>query len=944
MSRQKRNGTIRTSVFAVAAVIAAMLPVVLTATPASAATLNVTYTLEGCNLDHGGTINTVTHICSDSAYTTGNLGKSWAELDKVPMRVTLKNGGGTSQAGTFTVAGDYRNTALTAIGWDHISTLSPKAGSPAACSSAITNQGAETITASGDGVGGADQTIYRKITATIPANTTCVYDYTMRLALGAHNFSGSSLQANLWSETLDSGTVGEKRVSIPVNEIAPQQFGKVMTASRGSSVVWSIEKNSDTSNVSFTNTCDVNSSRVSGDINVTISWSKITTQSDLTTIVTTYTLTNPAHLAVVATVNDTIYPGTDQSQTPIATITPLTFNLDPGETESQSVTTTTTDTSTHFNDQATASYTIDNEAAGSLDANADADVEVLDPSSGASATISDTESITPDNVGIGFRVTAVSGASGTFSPAYVPGANASVVTSLGWSSTQSDSGSVTFTKRIVIGPGAFQANATLSDTATVSPDGQTATSAGPVNTTISVSAVVSLTINKSIPNILTGSETASFDFQVSPGATFDSNNVVATKTISFSAGQTSNSATVTGLDPGQYAIHEVPVTKWQTQPDQTKTINLPSCSGSVTFVNDFGPATAQVQKVTVPASATEEAGWTFTLNGPGAGSGITAITTGAGYVTFNVNSDPNGSAFSLQQGSYTITETAKPGYDQTGSSSECSFTVDYPANAGHVYQCTFTNTKRGTVTVVKTENGSAPTVQYSFRLSGGPDNVSITKTTGVDDSPLGSGNLSFGLLKPGTYTLCELMVPAGTTSTLQSYPGATINTTTGDVCVTFTLAAGGTQAFSIDNQHPLGGQRTIGYWKNWNRCAGSSGNQVKNAAKTGHALMDDLLPISLGNYVVDTCARGVAVLNNASSKYAENGLAAQLLGAKLNVKVAGGTACIGALSAISSADSLLKTINYAGPPSAIIGNNSQYRSQAVSLTSTLDKFNNEKLC
>jgi hypothetical protein len=243
-------------------------------------------------------------------------------------------------------------------------------------------------------------------------------------------------------------------------------------------------------------------------------------------------------------------------------------------------------------------------------------------------------------------------------------------------------------------------------------------------------------------------------------------------------------------------------------------------------------------------------------------------------------------------------------------------------------------------------------VQYSFKLTGGPDNVSITKTTGVNDNPLGSGNLDFGLLRPGSYTLCELLVPAGTTSTLQGFPNATVDTTTGDVCAPITLSAGDDRTISVDNVHPLGGQRTIGYWKNWNKCAGSNGNQVQNAAKTGHALVEDELPIVLvsvsGTYVgvpVTTCAKAVEILSNSSGKYAEHALAAQLLGALLNRKVAGGIACTAANQAIATGQSLLQQINWDGSAtSKVVASNHALRSQFDGTAATLDKFNNEKLC
>src|ERR671932_750223 len=108
----------------------------------------------------------------------------------------------------------------------------------ASCTAATT--GPQTITPSGGGVGGADQTIYRLVTITQQAGATCVYDYYQRLALGAHNFSGSSLQSNLWNQALKSNGIGQKRLSLPVGEIAPQELSKDMSATQGTDHVWTI--------------------------------------------------------------------------------------------------------------------------------------------------------------------------------------------------------------------------------------------------------------------------------------------------------------------------------------------------------------------------------------------------------------------------------------------------------------------------------------------------------------------------------------------------------------------------------------------------------------------------------------------------------------------------------------------------------------------------------
>jgi hypothetical protein len=177
-----------------------------------------------------------------------------------------------------------------------------------------------------------------------------------------------------------------------------------------------------------------------------------------------------------------------------------------------------------------------------------------------------------------------------------------------------------------------------------------------------------------------------------------------------------------------------------------------------------------------------------------------------------------------------------------------------------------------------------------------------------------------------------------------------------NACATVALVAGENRPFTVDNQKPLGGQRTIGYWKNWNSC--SSSPQARTAAKTGHTLLETLLPIQLvdplgtylgvnlplGNPTTGAgCKKAVAILSNASTKYAEHGLAAQLLASMLNVK--NGTSCLAADTAIATGRSLLQGIKWSGAQTTqIVGEKHAQRAAFTAAAGTLDKFNNERLC
>ena len=50
---------------------------------------HVAFALEGCRLENGTFIE-ATVTCTDPAYTSGNLGKEWNELDLVPHRLTTQ--------------------------------------------------------------------------------------------------------------------------------------------------------------------------------------------------------------------------------------------------------------------------------------------------------------------------------------------------------------------------------------------------------------------------------------------------------------------------------------------------------------------------------------------------------------------------------------------------------------------------------------------------------------------------------------------------------------------------------------------------------------------------------------------------------------------------------------------------------------------------------------
>ncbi len=174
-----------------------------------------------------------------------------------------------------------------------------------------------------------------------------------------------------------------------------------------------------------------------------------------------------------------------------------------------------------------------------------------------------------------------------------------------------------------------------------------------------------------------------------------------------------------------------------------------------------------------------------------------------------------------------------------------------------------------------------PTTNWTFTLKG----------TGVNetDSTAADGTVDFNganLLPGATYTICEYGMPAGWSSTwlLDGNPVVPFNPDAplenlGTLCYAFTATAGHISTFRIDNREPGGGTRTIGYWKNWNRCTG--GNQAQTAAKNGGGgagfyLVEDLLPKLIGDYNVNTCQKAVNLLGKRDAERQEQGFGRRL--------------------------------------------------------------------
>ena len=314
----------------------------------------------------------------------------------------------------------------------------------------------------------------------------------------------------------------------------------------------------------------------------------------------------------------------------------------------------------------------------------------------------------------------------------------------------------------------------------------------------------------------------------------------------------------------------------------------------------------------------------------------------------------------LLPGIYAVDEVNIPA-GWTLTSAVCSDGSDPGAidlGPGETVTVTFTDTKRGEAEVNKTTNGTCnPAIEWTFTLNG-PE-VDVTDTTDA------SCHVDFdgAQLIPGeTYTICELGLPAGWT-TSWSMGGTLISPAvdpiTGDHCYDFSVGAGEKVTFTIDNIPPPGGEpRTPGYWKNWNRCSGGNQQYVADrngGPEEGFWLVEDVLELGdmyIGGLLVDDCETAVSILDrrdvNSGKKSASDAaykLAGNLLAAKLNY---GAGACTDpdVTAAIAQADALLSSIGFDGtgnylPPK---NGNTVNRALALSLAEILDDYNNGEFC
>jgi hypothetical protein len=273
----------------------------------------------------------------------------------------------------------------------------------------------------------------------------------------------------------------------------------------------------------------------------------------------------------------------------------------------------------------------------------------------------------------------------------------------------------------------------------------------------------------------------------------------------------------------------------------------------------------------------------------------------------------------LVPGTYTVTETVPEAWDLTSivcevcddngencaedtstnvsSGDTATATATFKVDPGETTKCTFYNRERGMADVLKTVDGQLPGgYTFDFQIRTGADASDVGDVAASCTTDATTGECMFtcvagdppcrnvgGVAKlvPGDYQFCEANVMPGWMSDIKdwenAFPLPVINGTffvpnqndplvdNSIYCAPFTLAAGQTVNFQVDNSPPPGGDaRTIGFWKNWTSCDGHGGQDPvldETLALSPITCPDGGPGIWIGTVCVDTCYEAVSLLD-----------------------------------------------------------------------------------
>jgi len=277
----------------------------------AASPTGIDFSLAGCKGDES--MLSAAQLCPDADYTAGDLGKDWNELDVVPMRLTATTSGSAPASQTYQVAVTAGYMDKGTPGFDYVSApVLNSALSDASCTAAAATAVA-TVT---PGTNNADTSIYRELSITQLAGSTCVYDYYQRLALGSHAWPGSALHSDLATVVRSDGVVtgldaipGVKTVPLPVNQSTAPSLAASLGAAEGTGYTWSLSQSPSPDSLSIGSTCT--SPGRSQDVSVTVSWQRVAGLAGMASVAESVFADNPTGRALTASATATLFDAGD---------------------------------------------------------------------------------------------------------------------------------------------------------------------------------------------------------------------------------------------------------------------------------------------------------------------------------------------------------------------------------------------------------------------------------------------------------------------------------------------------------------------------------------------------------------------------------------------------------------------------------------------------------
>jgi len=232
-------------------------------------------------------------------------------LDLVPYRLTATTGKKPVSPYSVTIAAGYLTNSGNA-GYDIISAPRLNASlSDASCT--VPSAGPQTIGPSvTQGQGGDQKTIFRNLTISQDADSTCVYDWYQRLAIGSHLNPGASLHSYFFAKSYQNDNYQGHNSDVPImlGESAGFSVSKTMNAVENTDHDWSVTQTAP-SQVMFPNVCSLN--QTSNPIQVTVSWQYLPADPFNISVSSTVAVRNNTHCPLNVSVMDNIYSGSDQS-------------------------------------------------------------------------------------------------------------------------------------------------------------------------------------------------------------------------------------------------------------------------------------------------------------------------------------------------------------------------------------------------------------------------------------------------------------------------------------------------------------------------------------------------------------------------------------------------------------------------------------------------------